>query len=161
MDILNYKINYGKSLGISSYLENLLADVHKDRANLNKELTVKLKSHITEQMKKDKELKEYLSKMALEYPTLLQSRYLNKSQGRVSLYYFFNKMLASAIEKGTATITLPANPALKRLLTVFEEKGILITTIDITKTKPVILSQEINYAELDETEYVCFLVEIR
>ena len=70
-------------------------------------------------------------------------------------------MLASAIEKGTATITLPANPALKRLLTVFEEKGILITNIDITKTKPVILSQEINYAELDETEYMCFLVEIR
>lgn len=60
-----------------------------------------------------------------------------------------------------ATITLPANPALERLLAAFQEKGIVINVIDITKTKPVILSHEVNYAELDETEYVCFQIHIR
>ncbi|MBP7831448.1 MAG: hypothetical protein KA028_00305 [Candidatus Pacebacteria bacterium] len=161
MDLLHYKIEHGKKLGISFYLEKLLADTHKERTDLNKELATNLKRLINEQTNKDKELKEYLSKKALEYPTLLQCHYFKKSQGRLLLHSFLIAIIASAIENGMATITLPANPALERLLAAFQEKGIVINVIDITKTKPVILSHEVNYAELDETEYVCFQIHIR
>lgn len=43
MDLLHYKIEHGKKLGISFYLEKLLADTHKERTDLNKELATNLK----------------------------------------------------------------------------------------------------------------------